>query len=122
MTLKKSLGQLILLSAMLSTPILAADINAKEDTTPPPAEDILTMEQIPPISNIGKPITATPVAPSTATPQPTVAPLPAPTVEPAAPAPTPTATSQPAPTELPPPNPIPQPKEIVTPSIPLNNR
>lgn len=63
MTLKKSLA--ITLFLVFAPACFAADMAAKEDTTPPPAEGALTLDQIQPITTIGKPATAAP-APTTA--------------------------------------------------------
>lgn len=65
MELKKSLG-LVLLCGGFAINAMAADNAAKEDFTPPAAEGALTTDQIPPISNIGKPMT-TPAQPATTT-------------------------------------------------------
>lgn len=90
MTIKTSLGLCITLATTIWTQALfAADINAKEETAPLSAEGALTMEQVPPISNIGKPAPVPTVKPTPA-PEPTVAPLPEPTV-----------TPQPMPTQIP---------------------
>ncbi|MHB1949096.1 MAG: hypothetical protein ACYCQI_13390 [Gammaproteobacteria bacterium] len=87
MKLKKYLGLLlVLLSGSFAVNTMAADNAAKEDLTPPAAEGPLTADQIPPISNIGKPMATQPqgstMSPATSTTMPA-----APTTIPSSPAP-----------------------------------
>ena len=65
----KILGCIVLIIGFSTTALAAYDPNAKEETTPPPAEGPLTLQQTPPIMNIGKPL-ETP-APAATHPAPT---------------------------------------------------
>lgn len=65
--MKKSLITL-LITGCFSWPVFAADQVAKEDTTPPPAEGPLTLDQIQPINSLPLANTPPPTPQKPATP------------------------------------------------------